>query len=229
MKFWHVILILVLIATALAGCGGEQATPAPVDTGEGETQSSAVLDTSYPNALDVSGQLALGTMRLEGMENAVMPQQATALLPLWQAIQGGTLQGEAETNAVLAQIEGEMMPEQLAAIAALQLSQDDLRAWAQDQGLSLGTSSEERATRQAEGGGQEHLPGAQLPGGGQGGGKDGLGSGSAGLSQEEIEAMRATAEASGGRAGVGRAGASGQQFTLLLEPLVELLTQRAAE
>jgi len=228
MKFWHVILILVLIATALAGCGGEQATPAPVDTGEGETQSSAVLDTSYPNALDVSGQVALGTFLLEGTENAVTPQQATALLPLWQAIRGGTLQGEAETNAVLAQIGGEMTPEQLAAIAALQLSQDDLRAWAQDQGLSLGTSSEERATRQAEGGGQEHLP--QLPGGGQGGGKDGLGLGSAGLSQEEIEAMRATAEASGGgRAGVGRAGASGQQFTLLLEPLVELLTQRAAE
>ena len=222
MKFWHVILILVLIATALAGCGGEQATPAPVDTGEGETQSSAVLDTSYPNALDVSGQLALGTMRLEETENAVTSEQATALLPLWQAIQGGTLQGEAETNAVLAQIGGKMTPEQLAAIAALQLSQDDLRAWVQDQGLSLGTSSEERATRQAEGGGQEHLP--QLPGGGQGGGKGGLGSGSAGLSQEEIEAMRATAEASGGRAG-----ASGQQFTLLLEPLVELLTQRAAE
>ena len=227
MKFWHVILILVLIATALAGCGGEQATPAPVDTGGGEIQSSAVLDTSYPNALDVSGQLAMGTVRLEGTENAVMPQQATALLPLWQAIQGGTLQGEAETNAVLAQIEGKMTPEQLAAIAALQLSQDDLRAWVQDQGLSLGTSSEERAARQAEGGDQEHLP--QIPGGGQGGGKGGLGLGSAGLSQEEVEAMRATAEASGGRAGVGRAGASGQQFTLLLEPLVELLTQRAAE
>ncbi len=44
------------------------------------------------------------------------------------------------------------------------------------------------------------------------------------MSQEEIEAMRATAEAGGGRAGAGR-----QQFTVLLNPLIELLTQRAAE
>ena len=229
MKLWRITLVLVLIVTALAGCGGGQATPTPepVSIGGSETYTSAVLDASYSGALDVGSQLALGTIRLEETENGVTPQQATALLPLWQAIQGETLQGEAETSAVLKQIEGHLVPDQLAAITAMQLTQDDLLAWAQSQGLSLGISPEERATRQAEGGGQElsaeEQALRQATGGGQGAMKGG------GLSQEEIEAMRATAEASGMSAGRSRADAGAGQFTILLEPLVELLTQRAAE
>ena len=31
----------------------------------------------------------LGTIRLEETENAVTPQQAKSLLPLWQSLQGG--------------------------------------------------------------------------------------------------------------------------------------------
>ena len=230
MRFWHVGLAIVLVVTALAGCGGGQATPTPesVSIGGSETYTSAVLDASYSGALDVDGQLALGTIRLEETENGVTPQQATALLPLWQALQGGTLSGSAEANAVLKQIEGKVAPEQLEAIAAMQLTQDNLRAWAQEQGLSLGISPEERATRQAEGGGQESSPGAQVPGSGSGG----LGGGSGakgGLSQEEIEQLRATAEASGLSVGSRRAGAGAGQSATLLDQLVELLTQRAAE
>jgi len=225
----RITLVLVLVVTALAGCGGSQATatPEPVSIGGSETYASAVLDASYSGALDVGGQLALGTIRLEETENGVTPQQATALLPLWQALQGGTLRGSAEANAVLKQIEGEMAPEQSETIAAMQLTQDNLRAWAQEQGLSLGISPEERATRQAEGGGQElsaeEQALRQATGGGQGAMKGG------GLSQEEIEALRATAEASGMSTGGGRADAGAGQFTILLEPLVELLTKRAAE
>ena len=229
MRPWRITLVLVLVVTALAGCGGGQATPTPepVSIGGSETYTSAVLDASYSGALDVDGQLALGTIRLEETENGVTPQQATALLPLWQAILGETLQGEAETSAVLKQIEGHLVPDQLAAITAMQLTQDDLLAWVQIQGLSLGVSPEERATRQAEGGGQEPSAEAQAErqatGGGQGIMKGG------GLSQEEIEALRATAEAGGMSAGLSRADAGARQFTILLEPLVELLTQRAAE
>ena len=73
----------------LAGCGGGEATPAPVDVGGGETQAGTVLDTSYPNGLDVGGRLALGTIYLEESELAVSPQQVTALLSLWQAMRGG--------------------------------------------------------------------------------------------------------------------------------------------
>ena len=47
----------------------------------------------------------LGMLKLEGTEQAVTPDQAKALLPLWQAFQGGALQASAERNAVMAQIE----------------------------------------------------------------------------------------------------------------------------
>jgi len=49
------------------------------------------------------------------------------------------------------------------------------------------------------------------------------------LSQEEIEQLRATAEASGLSVGSRRAGAGAGQSAILLDQLVELLTQRAAE
>ena len=88
MKTWHIALIVVLVATALVGCGGSEATPAPAETGESEVYASATLDTSYENALPVSSQLALGIFQLEETEDAVTSEQASALLPLWQAFEG---------------------------------------------------------------------------------------------------------------------------------------------
>ena len=202
LRFWHVGLIAALAVAVLAGCGGEQATPAPADEGGSETYTSAVLDTSYPDALNASSQLALGTIHLEESEIAVTPEQATALLPLWQALQGGVTV-QAEVDAVLAQIERTMAPEQLEAIAAMQLTQNDLGDWAQSQGLGMGAgdgsgqrgggqelSPEELATRQAERGGGEMPPEmatrrAEMEN----------------MSDEEQEAMRATMQAGGGMAG----------------------------
>jgi hypothetical protein len=106
-------------------------------------------------------------------------------------------------NAILAQIEAGMPQEQLDAIAAMRLTQDDLQAWARSQGLGQGG----RGESEPSGG----------PKGGQGGGR---GESSA----EEMKALRGTAEAGGGRVGA-RSG----QFIILLDPLIDLLTQRAAE
>lgn len=241
MKFWHVTLILVLMITALTGCGGE--TPSPVveeesvvvnsNTDESGAYASDALDTSYEGALPASSQLSLGTFQLEETEDAVTPEQAKTLLPLWQAIQGGTLQNDAEINAVLKQIGGAMTAEQLSAIAAMQLTAEDLGAWAQEQGLNLGPSPEEIATRQTEGGG-EGGPGANLSeeeraamratrqaGGASGGFGD--------MSEEERTAKRATAEASGMTVSGRKFGGSAGQFNVVIAPLIELLTQRAAE
>jgi len=215
----------------LVGCGGEQATPAPADEGGGEAYTSAVLDASYPDALNVGNQLALGTMQLEETGSAVTSEQAAALLPLWQALQGGVT-AQAEVNAVLKQVEGTMTQEQLEAIAAMQLTQEDLRAWMQEQGLGMGggqgqggggqeLSSEDRATRQAERGGGEGMPPEMATRRAE----------MESMSEEEREALRATAEAGGmlpGGAG-GRAGGGSGQFIILLNPLIELLTQRTAE
>jgi hypothetical protein len=219
MKSWYVGLILALAVTMLAGCGG-QAVSAPADVDSNKAFTNTALDTSYPDALDVSGQLALGMMRLEGTEQAVTPEQAATLLPLWQAIQGRALQSGAETNAVLAQTEGQMASEQLAAITAMQLTQEDVQTWAQEQGLSIGAGSDPGQT----GGGQnlseeKRAERMAQPGGAEGGPPAGLDE----LSEEEIAALRAAIKTSG------MPGTGSGQSPVLLDLLIELLTQRAAE
>jgi hypothetical protein len=251
-KVWQITLVLVLLAGILAACGGD-AAPVAEDSSSTEEVSSAeaqedlaqaleddaasggyaseVLVVSYAGAMPASSQLALGIFRLEGTENAVTAEQARALLPLWQAIQSGSLQSDNETNAVLKQIEEAMTGEQLAAIAAMQLTLQDMGAWMQEHDVNFGgqpgagggpppfdnLSEEERAavraTRQAGGEGG-------FPGGGPGA--------LANMSEEDRASMRATAEANGFAPG-NRAGARGGQLVLIAEPLVELLAQLMGE
>jgi hypothetical protein len=131
------------------------------------------LDASYPNALDVGGQLALGTLLLEGTEKAITPQQAAALLPLWQAVQEVVKQGSTQVDGILEQLAGTMTRPQLETIAAKQLAQEDLGAWVQSQRTS------------------------RAPGGGRGQKRTGS--------------------------------ASVRELTILVDPLIELLTLRATE
>jgi len=250
LRFGQVGVIATLVLTVLVGCGGKQAVSSQTGTGGGETYVSKALDTSYPDALNASSQLALGTLQLEGAENAVRPEQAAALLPLWQALRGGVTV-QAEVNAVLKQIEGTMSQEQLAAIAAMRLTREGLRTWMEEQGLGGpggfpsapgGTpasgqapgagggqdiSPEVRATREAEFGGGEVPPEMAT-----------RRAGFENMSEEEQQALRATMQAGGGMPGGpggrgaaggtgGRGGAGGGQFMILLDPLIELLTQRA--
>jgi hypothetical protein len=222
-----IALTAVLMVAALAGCGTEEATatPDPVEAVGNEPDTGAVVDASYTGALDVGSQLALGTLQLEDMEDSVTPGQAAALLPLWQAIRGGALQGEAELNAVLKQIEGQMTTTQIAAIADLQLTWDDLQAWAKGQGLNLNTPPEDMAERMGKMG-QELSPEVQATmearratGGGP----------PTEMSEKDREAMRATAEASGMSFADRGTGDGRGQLAMLAEPLIELLSQRAAE
>jgi hypothetical protein len=244
MKFWNLVLILILLAGVLAGCGGdtdtslqEEVSAAPAESGGSDTYTSSILDPAYDRALPISSQLALGIYRLEGTENAVTPEQAGNLLPLWQALQSESLQSDAETNAVLKQIEGSLTSEQLSAIAALQLTGESLGAWMQERGVNLGVSPEAMATRQAEGGGQGALGNLSqeereaMRATRQAGGEGGFGPGGFGeMSEEEREAMRATAVASGiGFPGGGRGLAARGQLSMLAELVIELLTERAAE
>jgi hypothetical protein len=229
----------------------DQATPTPVnqaalaltDQGNGETESELSLEAVYSDALDVSTQLVLGTILLEETENAVTPEQAAILLPLWQSLQGGVM-AQAEVDAVLERIEETMEQEQLATIAEMQLTQEDLRAWMQEQGMGEGFAGpgggpglppDELAAPRAEFGDMSEEERANLratveAGGGMpGGGQPGD------LSEQERANLRATMEAGGGAPGGapggagGRGGAGRGTLGFLLNPLIERLTQRAAE
>lgn len=226
MRRWHIRWALLLTVMVLAGCRGSTPTPA-ADAGLGNAYTSEVLDTSYPSALNASGQLMLGTIKLEGTEHAVTPGQAKALLPLWQAFQSGALQASAERNAVLAQIEAQMTPAQLEAIADMQLTPDDLRAWMEEQGLGMGSGlpgtgegqevpPEAQATRQAQFAGGQEIPPEMATRRAQ----------FESMSEEQRAAFRATAEAGGMPA---RAGPGPRQPIFLLRPLIELLEARAGE
>jgi hypothetical protein len=244
MKFWNLVLVLALLAAVLAGCGGgaepsaqeEESAPA-VESGEGDTYTSSVLGTAYDQALPVSSQLALGIYRLEETADAVTPEQARALLPLWQALRSESLESEAETNAVLKQIEGVLTSEQLSAIAEMQLTRDSLGEWMQERGVDFGLAPEAMATRQAAGGGRGALGDlseeerAAMRATRQAGGEGGFGPGAfAEMSEEDRAAMRATAEASGmALPGGGRGFAARGQLSILAELVIELLTERSAE
>jgi hypothetical protein len=212
----------LVAAIALAGCQKAQPTPTI-------GASAAGPPASGPGELDDTSALALGTLKLEGTADAVTPAQAAALLPLWQAIQSGALQGDAETAAVLKQIKGEMTDAQQSAIDAMGLTWEDVGTWMQDQGIEM----------PAFGNGS----GQAFPGGGQN------------LSEDERAQLRPefqnmTPEQRATRMaelGVQRPQGGGQgngprtapngggpggpwgRSNFMLNPLIDLLTKRAAE
>jgi hypothetical protein len=111
--FWA---LTVLVVVVLVGC--QQAEP----TAASEIAGPAGPGASPGAGLALPDGLALGTLKLEGTEGAVTPAQASELLPLWKMIQGGSLQGDAESQAVLKQIQAKMTESQLAAIRAMGLT-----------------------------------------------------------------------------------------------------------
>jgi hypothetical protein len=122
--------ILLILAVAVAACGGGEAD---TTTGVSDAATSAQLPAGI--ALPLSMQLSIGTLMLEGTSAAVTPAQAQELLPLWQmlkALQESGTASDAETEAVLAQIEDGMTPDQLAVIE--DMNQEDMQALMQELG-----------------------------------------------------------------------------------------------
>lgn len=152
------VFLILGISLLLASCSG---TTAPVSTGD--TYASDVLPAGYEGALPVRNQLALGILELKQTAVPMTAEQAQILIPLWQALRstqesGG--QATAEVNALLAQIESTLTPQQLSSIADMRLTFTDLQTWASANGIQLGAnggvpgqglglSPEARATKQA--------------------------------------------------------------------------------
>jgi hypothetical protein len=216
-------LILSLLTLTLVGCKSMQATPTVVSKSLGDIYISPSLDASYPGALNAYRQLMLGTLRLEGTDNAITSEQAKTLVVLWQALAGRALQSDAEHEAVLAYIETQMTPAQLQAIAAMRLTQNDLQSPLPDNnpgfgrggpgqrgdaGTPAGTPGAPSATR------SEPAGGAMPPQ----------------MSTRQAQFSRATPQAGGATRGASNGtGAGSAQDTILLNSLIRLLSQRATE
>jgi len=191
----QLLLMLVLLA-ALVGCADGGA--AVLGVAENGNAAVAQLTADYPDALSIQGQLALGTIQLEETALALDETQAAALLPLWQAL--ATLgrsdtAAVAEINAVVKQLAEGLTPAQIAAIAAMKLTADDVAAL-QESGVLT--------SARRQGGGAGSLTGAS----GRGGMGGGMGGGIPGVGPDP--SAQATRQAQSGDSG---ANASEQMLT----------------
>lgn len=201
------LITLTVVALLLAACGGATAptapAAAPIASNNEVTStplSATYLKIDYADATSLRNQLALGTLKLEGTANAVTAEQAKALLPLWQAIvalSGTTTTAEAELTAVQNQIVEALLPTQLQAIGALQLTTAQLNAFYAEKGIVMPTP----------------VPGVtKVPGSGSG------------VSSADKEATRTAATALGTPTS---SGAGQAAKTALFDAVIELLAARA--
>ncbi len=211
-KFLGVLVSLTLI---LVACGGANSTA---------NTATTVLNEDYPDALPIQTQLTLGTLKLDESSLAVDSKQAAELLTLWQAIRSlssSDITAEGEIEAIVNQILETMSPEQLEAIAAMELTQEGILELTQELGIARG--GDDGIT---EGNPRGSAPDGMIPGsgGGPGGGMGGgLGGGVGELGGDLDPEQIATLQAE--RA---EKQSSGDRFTMfLINPLIQMLEERS--
>ena len=222
MKARNILWLVVAIVTiVLAGCQKAEPTPVAADVG------GAGSATGGPGGMGGVNGLALGTLKLEDTADALTAAQAGELLPLWQIIEGGSLQGDAETEAVLKQIEGRMTEAQLAAIEGMELTWQDIGDWMQEQGIEMPA----RPEGQQGGGGAFQTPGgvsederAKLREEFQNMTQEQRATRMAEMGVERPQGQGGGPGAQGGRPGGGMGGGN-----VLLESLITMLSDRAAQ
>ena len=189
-RFTSLVIFSLSLIFALAACApAAETVPAAPTSIAGE-----YLTSDYADAASLRNQLAYGILQLDGTPNAVTPEQARTLIPLWQAVialSGDETAASEELTAVQDQIVAVLTPEQLQAIAAMQLTNADLSAFYAEYGITVPTP----------------IPGVtKVPGEGSG------------KTEEEKAAAQATAAASGQTTGTGQA-----SRTFLFEKTIEYL------
>jgi len=231
-------LLLILLLAACSSPTISTADDDGIDSDSGPEQSqtlSARLSDDYADALSVQGQLALGTLQLEETELAVDEALAAELLPLWRAAQSlanSDTAADAEVKAVINQIQDTMTPEQVAAIAAMELTEQSLTTMIENQELSFGAGGRgfsdgfggDGSGGPAGGGFFDGGPGGGPGGGGPGGQGGGPGGGLPGGFGNLSEDDMATRQARFAEDGFG-----GFQDRLLVGAVIQSLEIRTGE
>lgn len=120
-KFFSLVGILLMVF--LAACSGTATEVSTADSEDGSgAQSTSVVNETDIEDIDV-GQLIVGTLMLAETDYPVTPEQADALLPLWQLYQSMLAEdttASEELAAIVKQIQKLLSDEQLSEIAAVQ-------------------------------------------------------------------------------------------------------------
>ena len=225
-----ILVVGLAMMMTLAACGGSVESTVSASAG---MDGAAVADelVAAQGALSPVAQNILGLLKLEDTELAVDPAQAETLLPLWQAYRSllnSDTTAPAELEALQAQISQALTDEQQDAIAAMDLSPEDMSTLMEELGVTLFSGAAGDGTRPGLGGafpsdggpagGMVPPDGGFVPGQGMG---QGMGAGGAAAEGLDLQAI-ATLQA--GRP----AGRQGDRISLaLLDPLIELLKERA--
>jgi hypothetical protein len=128
-------VIPLLLGLVLAGCKGSSSTS------DSSTDSTGSSNSQDATSLSEVNKLLVGTLKLDNTANAVTADQATQLLPLWQAylsLSSSDTAAEAEVAALLTQIQGTMTSQQMDAINALNLTNTDMMDLMQSMGGPMG-------------------------------------------------------------------------------------------
>jgi hypothetical protein len=227
MKKWSYIIVVTIVsglALFLSSCAKKQ------DTTAGDA-NNPVAGTNGQFELPLSMQLALGTLKLEGTDAAVTPEQAAELLPLWKAtnsLSDADNVTPQELEGLFKQIQKAMTPEQMQAIQSMDLSGPNMAEVAKELGLELpaggpgNLTEEQQATMEAspQSGSRQsgQMPPADFgggppPGGGMPGGAGAPpGGGPQGSSNNSNQTAR-----QGGRGGFG---------TVIYQAVIDLLEKK---
>lgn len=141
------LCILACFVLVLSACGSNAS-----NTTSNQSAGSA--------SLSEVNMLLVGTLKLEGTDQAVSADEAAKLLPLWQAYRSlSTSQTAAqeEVDGLLKQIQSSMTSQQVQAIEAMNLTNKDMMDLMQSMGAVMGP----RGTPNPQG-----TPGVDFPSGG---------------------------------------------------------------
>jgi len=210
------ISVLMILTLTLTACGAASSG----------TQQSA--SDGQGGSLPMQEQILIGSFKLEGTPQAITPQQAAQLVPLWQVynkLSTSDTAAQEEIDGLIQQIQDTMTPEQMQAITDMNLTRQDIFTVMQDQGITEGRSQgngNRQSGQNSNGGGFAFgPPDGGPPEGGFGGGGGGFAGGPGGgsFTPEQI----ATAQAARAQGGFG----SNRIPSGLIDALVQFLQKKA--
>lgn len=193
-----IIILVLVVAIAAAGCVSQQARSDPPD--------GAAM-----GELPELTRLVMGVVSLEETDIAVSAEQADALLPLFKMVRAlaeSASVAEVEFEAVTGQIGDSLTEAPIASIDAMELTMADMSVTMEQLGLASASETGERPTSGT----------GERPEGGEMGGDQGPG-GDETMSSEQIAEMIAERTSSGASMMAGG--------TELYDAVIDLLSERA--
>ena len=162
-KDFRFLLAGLIVLLSTVACSNSSNAAAPSES------ASQVPNASGSENLSEIARLAVGTLKLEGTDQAVTSEQANQLLTLWQAYQtlsASDTTAAAELEAVVNQIQNAMTSQQIQAIQAMQLTSQSVVETMQSLTIDASTATTTSGT--------ETISSGQMSAGGGPGGDGGL-------------------------------------------------------